>query len=605
MLQSKSKIRHSLLTRLLVSHILIVSLPLFITGKVLVDTAQDSIKETILARNLEFAIRSTRFIDLQLSTARDLIKSQAKFQSIFPLNRSTQELAINTLVNEFDLFNQLSILDTLGHVIASTSFDDVASKKISSNGLVTSIISSFRYGNGYETPVYISEAERLPMLDIAEPIKLYNEVAGILYAIVDLKAMWDIVDENKIGQRGEAFIFDQDGVFIAHSDRKNVYSKKRFLNRQVVDRIQKGESGQMIYQTEQGTEMVAAYAPVGGYGWGAMLQQPTSEAFAPARRMRFRVIQFMVISVLLASMLAYFYSKLIVTPVNRLVSGMERFSRGELSYRITEVTDDEIGALAKNFNRMAERLIEFQNRLKRAEVLETLSKLASVLSHEIRNPLNSMVINMQILKRELSRDRLNKERVEKFYGILETEIKRVDQLVSDFLLIARPPKTEKSEVAINEIIDEVVMTQVADSLNKGVRIEREYLKSPIRTHVDASKIRQVFLNLTINAIQAMPGGGRLKIVLREAGKSSSPLRKKSVVVSFSDTGHGIKKENLARIFDFYYSTKDEGTGIGLAIVQQIVDEHQGRISVKSTVGKGTTFTVYLPNEYGAKGEGKA
>ncbi len=588
------RIRHRLLTRLLVSHILIVSLPLFITGKVLVDTAQDSIKNTILTRNFEFANRSTRFIDLKLNTARDLVKSQAKFQSMFEMTRSKQELAINTLVNEFDLFDQISVIDTLGHLIASTSFDDIASKKLGSNGMVASILASFKAGVGYRTSVYISEAERLPMLDIAEPITLFNDVVGILYAIVDLKAMWDIVDQNKIGKRGESFIFDRNGVFIAHSDRKNVYSKRRFVNPEIVSKIREGESGQQIYTPAGGEEMVAAYAPIGNFGWGAMLQQPTSEAFEPARRMRFRVIQFMLISVLFASMLAYFYSKLIVTPVNHLVSGIQRFSRGELTYRISEVADDEIGELAKNFNNMAERLIEFQEKLKRTEVLEALSKLASVLSHEIRNPLNSMVINMQILKRELSREQVNKERVEKLYGILESEIRRVDQLVTDFLLIARPPKMEKSEIAINELIDEVVMTQVADSLNKGIRIEREYKKTPLHAFVDGAKIRQVFLNLTINAIQAMPGGGRLKVELREAAKSSSPLRRKSVVILFSDTGQGIDKADLDKIFDFYYSTKTSGTGIGLAIVQRIIDEHQGRITVKSSHGKGTTFKLYLP-----------
>ncbi len=594
MLKSRRKIRHRLLTRLLVSHILIVLLPLFITGKVLVDTAQDSIKETILKRNLEFATRSTRFIDLQLNTASEIIKSQARFQSFFG-PYSMQELAINTLVDEFDLFNELSVLDTLGNVKASTSFDEVAKKRISSNGLVSSILSASQNGGSYKTSVYISEEARLPMMDIAEPITVYgDEVVGILYAIVDLKAMWDIVDENIVGKRGEAFIFDQDGVFIAHSDRKQVYARKRFDNQAVMAQIEAGQSGQMIYQTDSDEEMVAAFAPIGDYGWGAMLQQPTEEAFAPARRMRYRVIQFMVISVLFASLLAYFYSKLIVTPVNRLVSGMERFSGGEMNYRIAEVTDDEIGALAKNFNRMADRLIEFQEKLKRTEVLETLSKLASVLSHEIRNPLNSMVINMQILKRELSRDTLKKDRIERFYGILESEIKRVDRLVSDFLLIARPPKMEKSEVAVDEVIDEVVMTQVADALKRGVRIEREYAATPIKAHIDASKIRQVFLNLSINAIQAMPGGGRLKIELAEISKTASPLRKKSIVISFSDTGNGIAREDLDKIFDFYYSTKEEGSGIGLAIVQQIVDEHQGRIEVTSRPGQGTTFTIYVP-----------
>jgi signal transduction histidine kinase len=138
---------------------------------------------------------------------------------------------------------------------------------------------------------------------------------------------------------------------------------------------------------------------------------------------------------------------------------------------------------------MADRLADFQEKMKRTERLETLGKLASVLSHEIRNPLNSMVINMQILKREFSREKVNKERVEKFYSILAAEIKRVDQLVKDFLLIARPAKLEPIRIAVNHILDEVLMMNMADSLKKGVRIERHYSEKTVEVDADPAKLR--------------------------------------------------------------------------------------------------------------------
>lgn len=593
-LKSPIKIQHRLLTRLLVSYILIASLPLLFTGKVLVDTAHNSIKETILDRNLEFTVRSTRLVDFKLQTARDIITSQAKTQSIYEMNKTNVELAIHTIKSEFDLFNQLMVVDSNGNVLASTSFEDEHDNKFSSNGLIDNILR----GASYQSDVYVSE-ERLPMLDIAEPIRRYDEVVGVLYAVVDLKAMWELVQENVVGQKGEAFIFNKAGVYIAHSDPKKVYSKEVFKNPDIIAKIAQGFDGQAIYTTDEGVEMVAAYAPIGKYGWAAMIQQPTSEAFAPANRMRVRVMQFMIGAVVLASLLAYLYSRWIVKPVNHLVSGMDRFSKGELNYRIEKVTNDEIGALAVNFNDMADRLIEYQNTLKRTERLETLGKLAAVLSHEIRNPLNSMVINMQILKRELARERFNRSRVENFYNVLAAEIKRVDQLVSDFLLIARPQSPKKSRVALNELLDEVLMLHSADALKRGIRIEREYDSEPVYALVDAGKIKQVFLNLVINAIQAMPGGGKLTIELKNPAHYTRGRHKtadKFVTVAFHDTGVGIKKEDLGRIFDFYYSTKKDGTGLGLAIVQQIIDEHHGKINVHSKVNHGATFTILLPQE---------
>ncbi|RMF61419.1 MAG: HAMP domain-containing protein, partial [Calditrichaeota bacterium] len=480
---SKIRVRHRLLTRLLLSHILIVSLPLFFTGQILVSTARKSIEETILNRNLEFTSRSTRLIELKLKTAKDFIKSQARNPSIYEMNRSRQQLTLNTLVEDFDLFKELSVLDSLGRVLATTSFEGRVSEQESSNGQQTKLLARLMRGESYQSDVYVSK-ENLPMLDMAEPILQHNEVVGILYAVVDLKAMWDIVRENVVGKKGEAFIFNSRGVYVAHSDARKVYAKSKFQNQAILAKIKNGESGQIIYLTPSHEQMLAAYAPIGDYGWGAMIQQPTSEAFAPAERMQVRVLQIMVISVLLASVLAFVYTRWIVKPVNYLVSGMERFSRGELKHRVEKVGDDEIGMLAEHFNDMADRLIEFQNTLKRTERLETLSKLASVLSHEIRNPLNSMVINMQILKRELSQKNLNRNRVDRFYDVLAAEIKRVDQLVTDFLMIARPPTLQKKKTPINELIDDVVMTQVASSLNRGIRVERSYETHRLEVEID-------------------------------------------------------------------------------------------------------------------------
>lgn len=590
------KVRHRLLTRLLLSHILIVAIPLFLTGRVLVNTAQESIQQTVLDRNYRFALRSTRLIELRLENARDIINSQARNLSTFALNPLAQELTLNAIVSEFDLFNRLSILDTAGNVVATTVFANDSQTDRGGNHFLPHVLS----GQSYRSDVYHS-AEHLPMLDIAEPIRRHNEVVGALYAVVDLKAMWDLVEENVVGEKGEAFIFNynKNGEFVAHSDPKNVYMKQAFQNQDILDKLRGGRHGSTIYATPGDVQMVAAYAAIGTYGWGFMIQQPTSEAFAPAHRMRLRVWQFMLGSALLASLLAFFYTRWIVTPVNRLVSGMDRFSKGDMTYRIEKVENDEIGALAQNFNDMADRLIEFQHTLKRTERFETLGKLASVLSHEIRNPLNSMVINMQILKREISRERMDKAKVEKFYDILASEIKRVDQLVTDFLLISRPPKLERSRVKLAEVLDDVITLKSAEALEHGVRIERVYKKKQVEAHVDVGKMKQVFLNLIINALQALPGGGKLTVELDETSPTTRArlkLKGKYATVIFRDTGHGISKEEMSKIFDFYYSTKKEGSGLGLAIVQQIIEEHNGVILVDSKVNAGTTFTVYLPQE---------
>ncbi|MFQ5674921.1 MAG: cache domain-containing protein, partial [bacterium] len=211
MFEQKIQIRHRLLTRLLISHILIVSLPLFFTGKVLVDTARQSIEQTILERNLEFAVRTTRFIELKLQSAREILASQAKHFSFKQANTASLELEINTIVNDFAIFNSLSVLDTTGHLIASTSFEREASLLFNGNGRVATALDYVSHGQTFLRDAYISE-ERLPLLDIGEPLRYQGEISGILYAVVDLKAMWDLVDQNVVGEQGEAFIFNKEGI---------------------------------------------------------------------------------------------------------------------------------------------------------------------------------------------------------------------------------------------------------------------------------------------------------------------------------------------------------------------------------------------------------
>jgi len=359
---------------------------------------------------------------------------------------------------------------------------------------------------------------------------------------------------------------------------------------------EKKYQGQKIYINRNGIKMVAAYVLLPKLGWGVVIQQPTGEAFAFVKKMKIQILWFVSISVLLSSLIAAIYTHWIVTPVNQLVSGIDRISTGDLKYRIPKLGNDEISMLAEQFNDMAAKLTNFQNKLKRSERAETLNKLASVLSHEIKNPLNAMVINMQIMEREFKKPSPNIAKLRHYLEIVAGEIQRVDDLVNNFLLVARPPKLERKRTNINQLLDDIIISQQAEALQSGVRVNRRYrTEDDVAIPVDATKMRQVFLNIFLNAVQAMPGGGALTIEMELLNADMSREQLQWLVIRFKDTGRGIKKGQLSRIFDFYYSTKEGGTGLGLSIAQQIVEEHGGRIEVESEEGKGSVFAVFLPN----------
>jgi two-component system NtrC family sensor kinase len=590
----KVRVRHRLLTRLLISHVLLVSVPLLAAGLLLIQTAQQSIRETILQRNLEFVRRTSREIQEQLKTARQVLRFNARSPFLTKGNDVVRDYVLTRSVDEFSIFKSLAILDRNGQPVVSTNAaSDEAADPFRAQGVKAALA-----GRIFASEVYVSD-EQLPLMNMYQPIWHLNEVEEILFAVLDLKTMWDLVASNAIGEQGEAFIFDATGHFIAHSDVRRVYRKERFEEQDIVQQVAQGESLHKIYRNVRGRDMVAAYAPLADLGWGVVIQQPVSEAFAPARKMRLQIILLMIGSIVLASSIAYFYTRWIVKPVNVLVSGLEKFSTGDLHHRIPTVSRDEVGMLAERFNEMADRLVEIQSRLKRTERFEILGKMSSVLSHEIRNPLNSMVINMQIMKREFSKKHVDTGKLAKYHDIVASEIKRVDRLVSDFLLIARPPKLNRQRVELRKIVDEIVAMQQASAAQQGVSVERLYAESAVHAYADEGKLKQVLLNIFINAVQAMPEGGRLRIgVNREKGRDlpgmAGSSRRSWAVVWFEDTGHGIPPDQLEHIFDFYYSTKEHGTGLGLSVAQQIVEEHGGRILVESEVGTGTKFTIVLP-----------
>jgi signal transduction histidine kinase len=589
MLVPRIPIIHRLFTRLLLSHILLVSIPLLILGQILVSAARNTIEQTIFERNLEFAQRSSWPIRAMLGRARDLLHLSAQSPTFLVADRMGQELIINNLVNQHPIFRKISVFDSSGREISSTLFGALIAPEKRAAAL-----EQVRKKERYASEVYVAE-EKLPLMDLAEPIIVFEEMAGFLWAEVDLKTIWTLVDSNLVGKGSEAFIFRKDGQFIAHRDRRKVLGPQYFERSDIVKAVAEGRRGHKIYQTAEGVEMLAVYAPIAEENWGIVIQQPTREAFAPTRAIRFQIFALMILGVIIAALVAALYTQQIVKPVNQLLQGIEIISRGDLNYKVPRLGRDELGTLAFHFNAMTGKLRRIQKKLQRSQRLELLNKLSAVLSHEIRNPLNSMVINMQLLRREFNKPEVDLKKLNHFYQILSSEIRRVDDLVSNFLLIARPPRLEKTPQRLEDLLNNLIKVEVPEVLPKGIRVTRKFQVPSVEVKIDAKKIYQVFLNIFLNAVQAMPGGGHLAIGLGvHTRKLNATLSRQYAVVTFEDSGKGIRKEHLPKIFDFYFSTKKEGSGIGLAIAQQIVEKHGGKIIVKSKTGQGSKFAVYLP-----------
>jgi signal transduction histidine kinase len=248
------------------------------------------------------------------------------------------------------------------------------------------------------------------------------------------------------------------------------------------------------------------------------------------------------------------------------------------------------GAAALLAWRRLGRVRRAERRARDSERLASLGTLAGGLAHEIKNPLSTLNINLQLLEEDLRRAGEDpKGRYLMRLGTLRREVRRLEEVLDDFLRYARPHELKTEAVDLNGILDEMLDFVSPEVTQSGVRISRAFAPDLKPCRIDAGRLKQAFLNIVINAKQAMSAGGELIVRTRNV---SRPV---GIEIDFIDTGAGIAPENLPRIWDAYYSTKDKGTGLGLPTARRIIEEHGGTIRVHSDVGKGTCFTVFLPS----------
>lgn len=223
--------------------------------------------------------------------------------------------------------------------------------------------------------------------------------------------------------------------------------------------------------------------------------------------------------------------------------------------------------------------------------MTTLGELSAILAHEIKNPMNSIIINMEVLRTtvdELTRGQQNSasEKAERYLGAIEGEVKRLDKVIKGFLDISNPPQPTKTSFDLNRLIRNIAEFMKLEMEKKNVSLHLNLSDSLKPMHGSPDQIKQALLNLLLNAAQAMPNGGQVKLQTAYDGKT--------IQLEVSDTGEGISPEVREKIFSPYFTTKERGSGLGLTIVRRIIREHNGFIDVHSEKNKGTKFIINLP-----------
>ncbi|MGB9081912.1 MAG: ATP-binding protein [Desulfuromonadaceae bacterium] len=288
--------------------------------------------------------------------------------------------------------------------------------------------------------------------------------------------------------------------------------------------------------------------------------------------------------------LIIFLARRYTTPIRNLVEDFKRVSAGDLSVTIPVKSNDEIGEMAEGFNNMVEKLREreaLEKRLYEAEHLSRVGQLASGIAHEIRNPLNYISLAIDHLKTEMLPGCGDKcAELEELTDKIKEEVRRANYMVVNFMNYGRPLKLRRTDVDYRELLAKVLPVLQDRLTEQHISIDQRIPPDLPPLWIDAELFRNCILNFVTNAAQAMPGGGTITLGARLGGGR--------VKLTFSDHGSGIAPDDIGKIFQPYFTTKDVGIGLGLAITERIIKEHGGGLEVESIVGSGTTFTVSLP-----------
>lgn len=420
---------------------------------------------------------------------------------------------------------------------------------------------------------------------ILSPETAYNDVRTSRYVQSALQSA--LYSQDTV----DASIVDPTGVVIASSDPDQI-GKTVERRPQLNDLIAQSGYARLreIYYSDNSLEWTQPMAlgdkPFGEIRIGlttTLVRRDLSESLGPAALTAG-------IALLIAVFTSMLLAQVVLRPMHVIRSSLSRLGRGDLGATLDLRDDAEFRDLGDVFDQVSAQLrAAAPAGLKPAQLAELSRRIAMVgrltagVAHEMKNPLNAMTIHLELLKQKLAAGKPASTHVE----IIEQEIRRLDERIQGFLRFVRPDEVSFAPVPVARLLSSVLDAVQPEAQRAGVSINRGCTDPSLHVEGDAAQLRDVFLNLAQNAIQAMPRGGRLSV-------SCTALPNQRVRVRVEDTGVGIAPENLAKIFELYYTTKERGTGVGLSMVYRTIQVHNGEIDVESTVGVGTTFIVVLP-----------
>jgi signal transduction histidine kinase len=452
-------------------------------------------------------------------------------------------------------------------------------------------------GRKYLAGPIASAAGGRTSVDIAVPIADPDRADAVIGALVgryDWRRAMGLVDRIRrsllaYGLAVDVLVLDRHGDVIGESWRDDVAADEAERLRPVAGALARRLPG----RGRHGFLVADAAAVLVGYdrheddrlGWTAVVMEPAAEAFAPVQRMQGRLEAALAVVLLGGLGIATLWAARMSRPLRELTRATRAIARpGEVPQPVPVRSRDEIGALATAFNTMGTALARAQADLLTAAKFAFIGEIAAGIAHEVRTPLGIMRSSAQMLARTLPPDLSESTELA---TMIVGEVDRIDRVVAGLLELSRPREPQMEPTALAPVLGRALDFVDGQAREKSIVLCRELDATQGLARCDPEQMYQVALNLLVNALQVVPAGGHISV-------RTIPRRDGHVGFEVIDDGPGVPSELHDRIFAPFFSRREGGTGLGLALVQRMVQAHQGTVTVHSTVGQGTTFRVELP-----------
>ncbi|WP_282753764.1 sensor histidine kinase [Desulfuromonas thiophila] len=412
-------------------------------------------------------------------------------------------------------------------------------------------------------------------------------------ALEELKAK---IKEKRVGQTGYIYCMDSSGTFRLHPQQEgqNFIDARDSDGNPFIRQMCDTKQGWIRYPWQAEGEKrprfkIVRYDYFAPWDWIVAVGCYEDEFYQTANRISANTAKITLLVMLAACLgsllLVSLASKILTNPIHHMIQVIRRVKAGHLGEQMHIGSQDELGELAATFNRMTEIIQknkEMEASLAQHGKMASLGVLSSGVAHEINNPLGVILGYAGYLESKVAPDDPNYTYIHE----IKRESKRCKKIVQDLLSYARTPKSVLAPTNLNNLLDQIVNFAANHTDMHHVRIRKQFAADLPPVPCDGDQIRQVAINLILNAGGAIVGSGELLV--------RTALADGGVLIEFRDSGCGMDEQTQEKIFEPFYTTKDKGTGLGLAISRQIIEQHQGRITLKSAPGRGTSVRVWLP-----------